>query len=464
MAAAIGAALTLGLRRRGAALGAALASTLVVLAATEFRLVARPHLATTLGLVVLLDALTAARAGRVRHPVRLVVLFGLWANAHPGVVFGVLLAAGFVAAEAGWLALDRLGWRRRLGWPPRAPLPGPDLVRLATWTGLGVAATCLNPLGPGLYPYLLAHRDMQSELMVAELRPLLHDPRGRLAVFPADALLVGLYGALVLLGVRLRRRLDPTLAAAAVCFGVLGASLAREAPLGLIVGAFALAPALRLRSPPERARRLLGLALALALVPPAATLARRALGEGLGGGLRPGAYPVAAADWLLEHRPAGRIYNSNRLGGYLVWRLAPSGRQVYTDGRMPMFGRALRLARDFAAVEARWAPQILVIGWGPSPTEVPVPELTPGFHERYALVHASPGAKVYLRRGARNAGLVARRGYRELRYVGRLWPGRRIAVGDRVFGLPGPDDPAAFRAEVARARREAPDLEHLPGP
>src|SRR3954453_11187241 len=43
-------------------------------------------------------------------------------------------------------------------------------------------------------------------------------------------------------------------------------------------------------------------------------------------------YPVAAADFLLEHKITGRLFNTYGQGGYLLWRLYPQ-RQVFVDRR-----------------------------------------------------------------------------------------------------------------------------------
>ena len=89
------------------------------------------------------------------------------------------------------------------------------------------------------------------------------------------------------------------------------------------------------------------------------------------------------------------------------------GYRVYSDGRMPMFYEAQTLAKDFAAVEARYAPEIVVVDWQvPSPILIQSCERAAGFPARYALVPVSSGAKVTLRRGgpheALTAGLEAR--------------------------------------------------------
>src|SRR5262249_46227228 len=43
-------------------------------------------------------------------------------------------------------------------------------------------------------------------------------------------------------------------------------------------------------------------------------------------------YPEKAADFILEHKLKGRIFNTYGQGGYLIWRLWPD-QQVLLDGR-----------------------------------------------------------------------------------------------------------------------------------
>lgn len=436
--AAIALALHGALRRRGLSPWTAAALALVVLAGSTSRLLERPHLFTTLGLVLLLDRLLAAR-DRGAHPWPLVPLLALWANAHPGVVFGALALGGFVLAELGWHLLAR-----RAGSTPAVPLP--RLLRLVAWSAAALVATGLNPLSFDLYPYLVAHRGMQGAIDVAELRGLFqHRERG----VDVHSLVTGLWLAGAALGLRRPRRVDPTLGLMALAFAGLAVILAREAPLALIVLALAIAPALRgvERAAPGARAALLALALV-----PAGLGALERLARGVGFGLEPGQFAVGPAEWILAHRPRGRLWNTNYTGGYLVWRLArePDGWQVHTDGRMPMFGRALLLDRDFARLDALWRPEIAVVDWTERATAFYAFEDTASFQREWVLVHVSAGGKLYLRREGQNPLLVERFGYRELRWLGRF--------------LRPPGDPEAFARELERARREDPSNPHLPPP
>lgn len=435
-AVAIGLALHGALRRRGLGPWAAAGLTLLVQAGGAYRLVERPHLATTLGLVLLLDALLAWRERGLERPARLVPLLLLWANTHPGAVYGVVTAWGFVLAEAA---------RAGLGW--RGAQPAMRVRALAVWVGLGTLATFLNPLGPGLYPYLL-RQDGVRELGIRELKPVWE--AGLVPLLGAGVLALG--GLLLLRRAPRLLRRDPTLLGASLAFGLLGAFVSREVPLALVVLALTVAPevarVVAAHRPLVRALTL-GLVLAPALlgvvdqVQPARRLGRWP------GGLDPWVYPETAADWLLEHRPRGPLYNTNAVGSYLLHRLWPHY-QVYSDGRIPMFVTAMREERDFARVEARWDPQVLVVDFAHRELEWHPCEQTAGFAERWVLVHVSAAAKVYLRREGANAALAEQFGYRHLRYKGRWWTGRVSSRG----GVPVPvhGDPAALATEVERAR------------
>jgi len=59
------------------------------------------------------------------------------------------------------------------------------------------------------------------------------------------------------------------------------------------------------------------------------------------------ALPIGAADWIMQHRPAGMMFNGYNLGGYLLWRLWPDY-PVYVDGRTDLYDDAF--LREYQAV------------------------------------------------------------------------------------------------------------------
>lgn len=54
--------------------------------------------------------------------------------------------------------------------------------------------------------------------------------------------------------------------------------------------------------------------------------------------LEPGAYPVAAADFLAASDLPGRLFNGGNYAGYLIWRLSPDRYKVFTDNRYDIWG------------------------------------------------------------------------------------------------------------------------------
>ncbi len=55
--------------------------------------------------------------------------------------------------------------------------------------------------------------------------------------------------------------------------------------------------------------------------------------------MQPGEYPVEAAEFIIENRLPGRMYNRNKLSGYLIWALSPEHYKVFTDSRFDIFGQ-----------------------------------------------------------------------------------------------------------------------------
>ena len=112
----------------------------------------------------------------------------------------------------------------------------------------------------------------------------------------------------------------------------------------------------------------------------------------------------------------------------------------------------------FDQVEARYAPQLVLIDWGLDWRRAHYFELEPEFHARYALVFVGAGGKVYVRRDGPNAALARRWGYRHLGFRHRYYPG----LGYRPLPAVAPEHAQAYARELERARREAPDCPYLP--
>jgi hypothetical protein len=70
----------------------------------------------------------------------------------------------------------------------------------------------------------------------------------------------------------------------------------------------------------------------------------------------PNRFPVAAADFVLQTRPEGKLYASDQFGGYLIYRLYPQFK-VFVDGRSDFYrqGTVLDDVDRIALVKPQWS-------------------------------------------------------------------------------------------------------------
>jgi hypothetical protein len=352
------------LARRLDGLAAAVAS-LAGLALVQPHLVARPHVLALPLLVAWCGALFAARDARRGPPWRLLAAMPLWANLHASFLFGIALA-GFLAGEA-----------------VLHPGAGRTRTREAGDWALFVAAAALlalltpNGVGGLVQPFrLMAMPALQTsfgEWLPADFR-----------AFPALALwLAGLVALCLWCGVRVpgtRLALLLLLVHMALSHVRHADLLGLVAPLAL---ASAFAPTGRPAAPVSAAAVAAGLAVALAATLP---LAARPLVRGDD--------PVTPASALAAVPHAGRVFNSEGFGGYLLFAGVPA----FIDGRVELYGNEFlaaevaaergdesALIRLLAHYDIRWT--LLTPGAG----AVAVMDRLPGWHrayaDRYAVVH-----------------------------------------------------------------------------
>jgi hypothetical protein len=244
--------------------------------------VARPNAWTALGLAVVL---WGTRRG-VRWP--LVGLFAVWANLHGGFVVG-LVALGLAAGR------DRRYWA----------------VLSAC-----VAATLVNPYGPGLYVEIwrtMADSNLHS--LIGEWEPM------RIGA------LNGFYVAAFLFVVLARRwRYEfglPSLLLAGAVGSQRQFPLFVVASLGLLAEGYrSLTRLLRLEHG-WRSWVLPVLATALAVVPAGKIVTNHDVNE----------LPEHGVADLRARPCAGQVFNDYDFGGYVIWQVP--GTKVYIDGRMP---------------------------------------------------------------------------------------------------------------------------------
>ncbi|MGA2145868.1 MAG: hypothetical protein ABSH49_12995 [Bryobacteraceae bacterium] len=258
----------------------------------------RPGVVSFLGVAVFVSLLETRRGWWALPPLAL-----LWANCHGGFLLGWVVLLAYCA--------ETLLLRLRGAWPSGSR-------RLWLIAAGAIAASLVNPSGFAAVSAVLAYRrsPMQANL-IEWLPPKLWGPP-----YGFDILL---YAAALVLALSWRR-VRP---AHWILFAVFaGASLTafRNTPL---IGF--LAPVLIAAYFPFRFK----LPEWLRWAPPilaAAGVAALAAGPFFEFRVATWTIPSGAADYLVEHRISGPMFNTYEQGGYLIWSVWPRER-VFIDGR-----------------------------------------------------------------------------------------------------------------------------------
>lgn len=282
----------------------------------------RPQILTYLAVAALIWLLAADRAGR-RGVVWLALpLVALWANVHGAFIVGVVL----LGAEAAGSLLDRDGRFRRL----------------AAVTLLAPAAACLNPHGwhQVVHPFLYVARPEIHAGNAEWTRPdFLHLP-----------LLLSTVAALAVATVAAGRPKWTDLLRAVAFLGLLTTAI-RHLPLAALV----VVPALAATATRAAARG----GWRVHLLPTGPAWGRPALRSYAAVGLSVAIVVLSGARFVgpvprFEERTVrpmpedgvrkaaaagldGTVFNSYRLGGFLMFRLYPEAR-LYMDGRNDVYG------------------------------------------------------------------------------------------------------------------------------
>jgi hypothetical protein len=311
-------------RVRAAGAPAALAAVLVgataelVIVETSYVAV-RPQMFTTLGLVLLLELLDRAFAGRRAAQWALPALFAVWSNLHGGVVLGMGVAAVYALARARSLR--------------QAPRP-------FAFVGAAILAAGLNPCafeairqalesGAAASPYWRQIIEWQSIL-----------DHGRLAMLPLfmpalSALAIA--GGVGLVAMVVRREARPEQVAMALLAAVLGVRAIRFLPFFGVVAAetaaLGLAPwvARWAEGRVARARRAWTIASAATVLVVAAWFLRVGAGTSALGFEKPYDASLApAVTFIRDEKLSGVLFNNHDDGGYLLYFL-PADVKVFID-------------------------------------------------------------------------------------------------------------------------------------
>ncbi len=119
--------------------------------AGSFHWLARPHLWSLLGTVLVLFAASSAEGVKGPKPSEwrrylwTAALFAVWANLHGGFLFGLVFLMLLAAGETlDWLAGGAKGAPERL-------------YQMMALVGAGVVGACINPVGPRIFPHVMGY-------------------------------------------------------------------------------------------------------------------------------------------------------------------------------------------------------------------------------------------------------------------------------------------------------------------
>ena len=318
---------------------------------------ARPQVINVAFFALLACGLVRYREGSGRA-LWLAPFLWVWANLHSGVVSGIILVALFLLGEGfrAWRDHDPQALRR---------LGGLALAGLA-----GTGLTFVNPYGWDAVVFALG--TLTSPLIQNNIQewasPNFHSVSGQLLELILFILLAGLGTG------RVRARATEWLWALGFLFLALASQ--RHVPLfclaaapltgrsaqALLEAALALLPRISGRSAEQAAflagplRPAPGRAVSAINVVILAVVAAGMVGYRAVPNLLPGheaaaiaaVYPVAGADALQQLGRPFRLLNYYDYGGYLVYRLWPSGSRVFIDGRVEVYGP--QVFSDYLAV------------------------------------------------------------------------------------------------------------------
>jgi hypothetical protein len=377
--------------RRRATIAAVLAIEAFGLFVIEPRAVPRPHLAS----FVLMAgcALLVERVRELRSAIPLAwaaLLIALWGNLHAECLFGTAFIGMFAVAEF---------------------LRPQTLSKRQAWIALGLAAVCTaanaaNPFGKGLVEYLW--ENARAPVQIAEFRP---------AYLPTYApfFVYLLCGAGLMLWKR--RTLALWEMSVFVAFAVLALRHVRFAPLFFCVTAPMVAARLadlfgngnfgKIKAPTLAAGAALTAGMLISPVP--LTVRFEQLGVGSNFLEIPEMFSPEAVAFIRSAGLQGAVFNSNNLGGYLIWNLYPQVR-VFQDSRFQSYPPQ-HFANIIGAYQSQseWDKLVAGVDWAVLTLQRSTPLTGAGRFppEQWAPVYRDNAVVIVVRRSGRFGALAA---------------------------------------------------------
>jgi hypothetical protein len=283
-----------------------------------------------------------AREGKGRAIFYLPPLMVLWVNMHAGFALGLALIALTIAGLFLNEWLGPLKETRRPVWPRARGLL---LVLLAC-----VMAVALNPNGLRLYSY--PFETLTSQAMMKHIQEWFSPDFHELMFLPTAALIFAMLAVLALSKKRVRPGEVLMLAATGYAalrsgrnipfFAMVSMPLLAEHgwnwATSLRVGQWLTAPEKREEGASVTLKLVINVALLLLMPATLCVLRVRQVVDGRAADEAKN-FPVAAVEFIREHKVPQPIYNEYGWGGYLISNLYPEYR-VYIDGRADVYGDA----------------------------------------------------------------------------------------------------------------------------
>ncbi len=309
-----------------------IACLIAVLCCYSFLFLVMPRpvfFSVTLLCVTLTLLLGAQRSGDVRKLYWLPLIFLLWANLHIQFIYGMAVWGLFVGVNIA----QSIGEHFQIvpNFLAKAKLPP---GRLAALFGASVVATLVGPYSYHLYGVIFSYsRSHIIYTMIQELQPLSF--RG-----------VENFVALLLAGTAFwaagwQKKVDLFKLVVLVMASLVAFRTMRDCWFLCIVAAACIADVAGTAAEPERIDTPLELAgvfavvaVVLAMIAPGMDFNRRGLDRAI-----TGRFPVQAANFVLQNRIPGPLFNNFDWGGFLTWYLPAY--PVSIDGRTDLYGEEL---------------------------------------------------------------------------------------------------------------------------
>ena len=386
-------ALTLGFTycacRRRATIPAVLAVEALGFFIIELRVTPRPHLASMALMPACALLIERAREWRSAIPLAWAILaIALWSNIHAECFFGAALVGMFAAGE--FLL-------------PKA------LPRRQAWIALALAAVCTaanmaSPYGFGLFEYLWENAHASDVVQIAEFRP------AYLPVYAPYFAYVFCGAGLLLWKLRKLALWELLVFGAFTALGLLhvrfvALSFCATAPIVAARLAEVLPKTVKAAIP-------VGVALCagMLLSPRPAAVRFGQLGVGESFLAPPDIVSAGAISFIRSVGLKGTAFNSNNLGGYLIWNLYPEVR-VFQDSRFQSYPPEL-FANIHEAYESQsqWDKLVAGVDWavlslsrrGPLSGAGRFPQ------DQWALVYQDDAIGIVVRRSGRFGALTAK--------------------------------------------------------